>query len=82
MVKQSVQGGCDESAGASPLIIVFFRAEDGIRDAQESRWVGDVYKSQCDTLAERQDEGLGNSDPQEGIDSEESVPQGLSLIHI
>ena len=24
----------------------FFQAEDGIRDAQESRWLGDVYKRQ------------------------------------
>src|SRR5678816_1740947 len=25
----------------------FFQAEDGIRDAQESRGLGDVYKRQC-----------------------------------
>ena len=28
---------------------LFFQAEDGIRDAQESRGLGDVYKRQCDT---------------------------------
>ena len=28
------------------LIIFFFQAEDGIRDAQESRGLGDVYKRQ------------------------------------
>ena len=28
------------------LICVFFQAEDGIRDAQESRGLGDVYKRQ------------------------------------
>src|SRR5678816_1584414 len=27
--------------------IFFFQAEDGIRDAQESRGLGDVYKRQC-----------------------------------
>ena len=27
----------------------FFQAEDGIRDAQESRGLGDVYKRQVDT---------------------------------
>mgnify|MGYP007068836375 CR=1 FL=1 len=33
---------------------VFFRAEDGIRDAQESRGLGDVYKRQ-DALCSRFD---------------------------
>ena len=28
------------------LILFFFQAEDGIRDAQESRGLGDVYKRQ------------------------------------
>ncbi len=28
------------------LCIFFFQAEDGIRDAQESRGIGDVYKRQ------------------------------------
>ena len=27
----------------------FFQAEDGIRDAQESRGLGDVFKGQSDT---------------------------------
>ncbi len=27
--------------------VFFFQAEDGIRDAQESRGLGDVYKSQA-----------------------------------
>ncbi len=30
------------------LICFFFQAEDGIRDAQESRGLGDVYKRQLD----------------------------------
>ena len=29
------------------LVCVFFQAEDGIRDAQESRGLGDVYKRQA-----------------------------------
>ena len=28
------------------MIVFFFQAEDGIRDAQESRGLGDVYKRQ------------------------------------
>ena len=28
------------------IVIFFFQAEDGIRDAQESRGLGDVYKRQ------------------------------------
>ena len=31
-------------------IIFFFQAEDGIRDAQESRGLGDVYKRQITML--------------------------------
>src|SRR5674536_320081 len=29
------------------VVFFFFQAEDGIRDAQESRGLGDVYKRQC-----------------------------------
>eukprot|EP00658_Telonema_sp_P-2_P014095 TRINITY_DN15343_c0_g1_i2.p1 TRINITY_DN15343_c0_g1~~TRINITY_DN15343_c0_g1_i2.p1 ORF type:complete len:162 (-),score=20.62 TRINITY_DN15343_c0_g1_i2:248-733(-) len=32
-------------------LFFFFQAEDGIRDAQESRGLGDVYKRQCETFA-------------------------------
>ncbi len=28
-------------------MVFLFQAEDGIRDAQESRVLGDVYKRQC-----------------------------------
>eukprot|EP00658_Telonema_sp_P-2_P069146 TRINITY_DN58232_c0_g1_i1.p1 TRINITY_DN58232_c0_g1~~TRINITY_DN58232_c0_g1_i1.p1 ORF type:complete len:169 (-),score=39.79 TRINITY_DN58232_c0_g1_i1:9-515(-) len=34
------------------ICIFFFQAEDGIRDAQESRGLGDVYKRQLPTLHE------------------------------
>ena len=30
--------------------IVFFQAEDGIRDAQESRGLGDLYKRQAQNI--------------------------------
>src|SRR5674536_894 len=33
------------------LFCFFFQAEDGIRDAQESRGLGDVYKRQTDNYA-------------------------------
>ena len=33
-------------------IVFFFQAEDGIRDAQESRGLGDVYKRQIHLIAE------------------------------
>ena len=36
----------------------FFQAEDGIRDAQESRGLGDVYKRQIISLARRQRDGF------------------------
>ena len=32
--------------GVEVLVLFFFQAEDGIRDAQESRGLGDVYKRQ------------------------------------
>ena len=35
------------------LVFVFFQAEDGIRDAQESRGLGDVYKRQALASADR-----------------------------
>ena len=30
------------------VVVFFFQAEDGIRDAQESRGLGDVYKRQIE----------------------------------
>ncbi len=35
-----------QSAVMTLLFVFFFQAEDGIRDAQESRGLGDVYKRQ------------------------------------
>ena len=34
-------------------LVFFFQAEDGIRDAQESRGLGDVYKRQSFTLNQK-----------------------------
>ena len=39
-----IQGGVGIVDGKE--FSVFFQAEDGIRVAQESRWLGDVYKRQ------------------------------------
>ena len=36
----------------------FFQAEDGIRDAQESRGLGDVYKRQIEDNSEKTNESL------------------------
>ena len=38
---------------AVKLFIFFFQAEDGIRDAQESRGLGDVYKRQVRLVPSR-----------------------------
>ena len=67
-------------------MIFFFQAEDGIRDAQESRGLGDVYKRQvCESpdfpwwkvMTERGDVGWA---PEKTIMSDEIY--SLSLIHI
>ena len=34
------------------VFVCFFQAEDGIRDAQESRGLGDVYKRQVEKVQE------------------------------
>ena len=36
-----------EVCGCGDEVFFFFQAEDGIRDAQESRGLGDVYKRQA-----------------------------------
>ena len=38
-------------AGLCNVVFFFFQAEDGIRDAQESRGLGDVYKRQYESSA-------------------------------
>ena len=46
--------------GMCRLYVFFFQAEDGIRDAQESRGLGDVYKRQQEG---RQEEGASRHLP-------------------
>ena len=59
---------CDElCVGLCVVSFFFFQAEDGIRDAQESRGLGDVYKRQGIVgaagggAAERKGNSHGNS---------------------
>ena len=66
--------------------VFFFQAEDGIRDAQESRGLGDVYKRQSMDSTD----GLARGTEVEGMGQPISMPVGdgvkgrlfLSLIHI
>ena len=68
------------------FFVFFFQAEDGIRDAQESRGLGDVYKRQVQ-------DPLGFARGAGGVEDEQRVLGGeplglvlalvgLSLIHI
>ncbi len=41
-----VCGSCQARSSVLNSVFFFFQAEDGIRDAQESRGLGDVYKRQ------------------------------------
>ena len=66
-------------------VFFFFQAEDGIRDAQESRGLGDVYKRQ---IINPKNDCLGfdvklpaNRNKILYIDTERTI-QDLSLIHI
>ena len=64
----------------------FFQAEDGIRDAQESRGLGDVYKRQLPVhpLGKHFDADIAAADHAEQEDpaARVAVGDGLSLIHI
>ncbi|CZR94163.1 hypothetical protein CDFC105_33307 [Clostridioides difficile] len=42
--------GRDEEVGKGGRCVFFFQAEDGIRDAQESRGLGDVYKRHLEDI--------------------------------
>ena len=64
----------------------FFQAEDGIRDAQESRGLGDVYKRQplggTPEDHNKSREMMGQLDREETIRNFVAAVQYLSLIHI
>ena len=63
----------------------FFQAEDGIRDAQESRGLGDVYKRQeedCGTLRGLVATSIMNKDRVVESLYDRILGRTLSLIHI
>ena len=63
----------------------FFQAEDGIRDAQESRGLGDVYKRQQDTIRKAVEFRLAHRGYFHYATAEKSADEflrKLSLIHI
>ena len=68
------------------LSFFFFQAEDGIRDAQESRGLGDVYKRQLidgDRLLAAAEPGLGlAATGLAPLIHFDVADQALSLIHI
>eukprot|EP00658_Telonema_sp_P-2_P058893 TRINITY_DN474_c0_g1_i2.p2 TRINITY_DN474_c0_g1~~TRINITY_DN474_c0_g1_i2.p2 ORF type:complete len:112 (+),score=46.76 TRINITY_DN474_c0_g1_i2:52-387(+) len=49
------------------LFFFFFQAEDGIRDAQESRGLGDVYKRQLYYAVTKKPEQTDPLDPAKGL---------------
>ena len=57
----------------------FFQAEDGIRDAQESRGLGDVYKRQHQRPTCRRQRSI---QPRSSSLSQRERVRELSLIHI
>eukprot|EP00658_Telonema_sp_P-2_P084728 TRINITY_DN9489_c0_g1_i4.p1 TRINITY_DN9489_c0_g1~~TRINITY_DN9489_c0_g1_i4.p1 ORF type:complete len:285 (-),score=98.81 TRINITY_DN9489_c0_g1_i4:330-1184(-) len=52
-------------------LFFFFQAEDGIRDAQESRGLGDVYKRQAVVAEEPEEGGSASDDEEEESDDDE-----------
>ena len=66
-------------------ISFFFQAEDGIRDAQESRGLGDVYKRQDGRAGQpalADDTGSGAGGDVDGCGHARTSFLALSLIHI
>ena len=68
------------------IVYFFFQAEDGIRDAQESRGLGDVYKRQILTIVLSFESSVQQSDVNAKLkeldETIEKQEQYLSLIHI
>ena len=76
---------CQEFFLSVVCFFFFFQAEDGIRDAQESRGLGDVYKRQDELQGVLFRQRIGRALP--GLDvlrdgRQARVTQVLSLIHI
>ena len=69
----------------SVVLCFFFQAEDGIRDAQESRGLGDVYKRQVGRQTPVQgveDDGVGHDLDARAVHRRHRIVGELSLIHI
>ena len=67
------------------LVFFFFQAEDGIRDAQESRGLGDVYKRQGEDAAHQEllvAAAVRDLDRAAEDEGEQQHEHDLSLIHI
>ena len=67
------------------MISFFFQAEDGIRDAQESRGLGDVYKRQGFNISGGYLVAAGSAGMAQApgeSSSQYSLLLNLSLIHI
>ena len=68
------------------LFVFFFQAEDGIRDAQESRGLGDVYKRQHSFYVGQRvvcvDDLFNPERLLRMIECNMKAPVKLSLIHI
>ena len=67
-------------------LVVFFQAEDGIRDLVRSRGLGDVYKRQVPLVKGRPGDlfvrGKADLAPPGGLAVSGKTGAGLSLIHI
>ena len=68
----------------SEMFIFFFQAEDGIRDAQESRGLGDVYKRQVGGGAKNKEWKQIQADifncPVKSLQAEEGPATGAAMI--
>ena len=67
------------------MFFFFFQAEDGIRDAQESRGLGDVYKRQrqgCVFAKQQEQAEKIGSKSRRRAGAMAGAVRGLSLIHI
>src|SRR5674536_388595 len=60
-------------------VCFFFQAEDGIRDAQESRGLGDVYKRQGGNRLPLGDQESVGGDAQRGVVVEAAPPSALEM---
>ena len=73
-------------SGERQCVLVFFQAEDGIRDLVRSRGLGDVYKRQADDNNSSPPSAAASSLANSGVwgnaGASASASLGLSLIHI